>query len=170
MLVFLLACATPESADHGHDHDHAEEPAPVEPAAAPGPVEPAAPADAAVATPRVNLNTATKAELEGIPGMTPKMVHEFEEYRPYVSISQFRKQIGKYVSAEQVTQWEPYVYVPIAFNDCDEATLMQLDGVDAGVAGKLVAKRPYADQAAFLAELGALVTPERAAAGAALLK
>lgn len=161
MLIFLLACATSEP-------DSTMQPAPSEaPAAAP--VEAPAPAAPAAAK-RVNLNAATKAELEGIPGMTPKMVHEFEEYRPYLSISQFRKQIGKYVSAEQIAAWEPHVYVPVAFNDCDEATLTQLDGVDAAGAAKLIAKRPYANQAAFLTELKTLVTPEQAVAAEALLK
>src|SRR6185503_2847741 len=47
---------------------------------------------------RVNLNTATEADLlRAIPNLGNRMVHEFEEYRPYKSIFQFRKEIGKYV-------------------------------------------------------------------------
>jgi hypothetical protein len=47
----------------------------------------------------VNLNTATREELLLIPGMGNRMAHEFEEYRPYKSYAQFRKEIGKYVDA-----------------------------------------------------------------------
>lgn len=139
-----------------------------EPAAdpAPAPVEPA-PAPAAAA--RLDLNTATAEQLATIPGMSPKMVHEFEEYRPYVSISQFRKEIGKYVDAAQVAAYEPYVYVPVDPAASDAATLQQLPGVDATEAEALVAGRPYADRAAFLTALASFATPEEIEAGTALL-
>jgi DNA uptake protein ComE-like DNA-binding protein len=57
----------------------------------------------------LNLNTATKEEIELIPGVGPKMRHEFEEYRPYTSIEQFRREIGKYVDANEVARLEKYV-------------------------------------------------------------
>jgi hypothetical protein len=44
-----------------------------------------------------------------IPGMTNRMVHEFEEYRPYTSIEQFRREIGKYVDSNEVARLESYV-------------------------------------------------------------
>jgi hypothetical protein len=40
--------------------------------------------------------------------MTP-MAHEFEEYRPYSSIEQFRREIGKYVDEAEVARLEQYV-------------------------------------------------------------
>jgi hypothetical protein len=40
------------------------------------------------------------------------MAHEFEEYRPYTSFEQFRKEIGKYVSREEVARLERYVALP----------------------------------------------------------
>ena len=58
-----------------------------------------------------------------IPSFPSRMVREFQEYRPYVSIQQFRKEIGKYVSADQVTAWEQYVFVPIDVDAADAATL-----------------------------------------------
>ncbi len=41
--------------------------------------------------------------------MTSKMVHEFEEYRPYSSMEQFRREIGKYVDDDEVARLESYV-------------------------------------------------------------
>ena len=60
----------------------------------------------------INLNTATKEEIELIPGVGPRMRHEFEEYRPYTSIEQFRREIGKYVDAQEVARLERYVMIP----------------------------------------------------------
>ncbi|MFZ0064463.1 MAG: hypothetical protein WAL47_20710 [Pyrinomonadaceae bacterium] len=103
---------------------------------------------------KLNLNTATPAELLAtIPGFGTRMVHEFEEYRPYKSIQQFRREIGKYVTPEQVAEYEKYVYVPISENDSDAHTLQQIPGLDAAEAEKLIAGRPYATRDAFLAKL-----------------
>lgn len=59
----------------------------------------------------LDLNTATKEEIELIPGVGPRMRHEFEEYRPYTSLEQFRKEIGKYVDAQEVARLEKYVTI-----------------------------------------------------------
>ena len=39
------------------------------------------------------------------------MAHEFEEYRPYTSLEQFRREIGKYVDDEEVARLERYVEI-----------------------------------------------------------
>jgi DNA uptake protein ComE-like DNA-binding protein len=59
----------------------------------------------------LDLNSATKEEIELIPGVGPKMRHEFEEYRPYTSIEQFRREIGKYVDEQEVARLEKYVTI-----------------------------------------------------------
>ena len=48
----------------------------------------------------INLNTATAPEMLLIPRVAKRMTHEFEEYRPWVSMAQFDKEIGKYVDAD----------------------------------------------------------------------
>jgi DNA uptake protein ComE-like DNA-binding protein len=58
---------------------------------------------------RINLNNASEAEILLIPGMSRKMAHEFEEYRPYTSMEQFRREIGKYVDDDEVARLESYV-------------------------------------------------------------
>ena len=39
------------------------------------------------------------------------MAHEFEEYRPYTSMEQFRREIGKYVNEDEVARLERYVEI-----------------------------------------------------------
>jgi DNA uptake protein ComE-like DNA-binding protein len=118
---------------------------------------------------KYNLNTMTEDQILAIPGTGDRMVREFTEYRPYASIEQFRKEIGKYVDADVVAGYERYVFVPVDPNQADEATLQQLPGVDADTAKTLIDGRPYADQTAFLAALGKLVAPDFAALAPAYL-
>ena len=106
---------------------------------------------------RVNLNTATRDEFGEIPGVGRRMAREFMEYRPYVSIRQFRREIGKYVSDEQVAAYEQYVFVPIGPNGADAETLQQLSGVDGEVAAVLIEGRPFGDAAGFLDKLASLI-------------
>jgi DNA uptake protein ComE-like DNA-binding protein len=56
----------------------------------------------------VNLNTASEDAIKRIPGMTPKMVHEFFEYRPYADMAEFDREIGKYVDTAEVARLRSY--------------------------------------------------------------
>ena len=60
---------------------------------------------------RIHLNTASRPEILLIPGVGRRMAHEFEEYRPYNDIARFRREIGKYVPAEEVARLERYVRI-----------------------------------------------------------
>lgn len=106
---------------------------------------------------KLNINTASEEEFRTIPGVGDKMVHEFEEYRPYVSIRQFRKEIGKYVDEETVAGYEQYIFVPIDANDSDAATLQQIPGLDANEAEELISGRPYDSIEAFTEALSQYV-------------
>ena len=57
----------------------------------------------------INLNRASRSDIMLIPGMTARMAHEFEEYRPYRNIDQFNREIGKYVNATEVARLRSYV-------------------------------------------------------------
>jgi DNA uptake protein ComE-like DNA-binding protein len=59
----------------------------------------------------IDLNTATDAEILLIPGIGNRMLGEFKEYRPYTSIEQFRREMGKYVDANEVARMEKYVMI-----------------------------------------------------------
>ena len=59
----------------------------------------------------IDLNNASREEILLIPGVGPRMAHEFEEYRPYRGIEQFRREIGKYVDEDEVARLERYVEI-----------------------------------------------------------
>ena len=60
----------------------------------------------------IDLNKATDEEILLIPGVGSRMLHEFKEYRPYTSIAQFRREIGKYVDDAELARLEKYVATP----------------------------------------------------------
>ncbi len=113
---------------------------------------------------KLNLNTASANEFAAVPNAGSRMAREFAEYRPYTSILQFRKEIGKYVDTQQVAAYEQYLYVPVDVNQADTETLKQLPGVTDTVAAQLIAARPYASTDAFLTKLGTLVNADQATA------
>lgn len=123
----------------------------------------------AEAWPRFNLNAATSEQFQSIPGAGDRMTREFEEYRPYTSIGQFRGELGKYVSPEEVAAFEAYLFVPVDPDQADADTLQQLPGVTADVANTLLSGRPYGSSQAFLDALGKLVPPELALAAGTFL-
>lgn len=114
-------------------------------------------------TAKLNMNTASGKEFKTIPKVGEKMEHEFKEYRPYVSIQQFRKEIGKYVDAGQVAAYEKYIYVPIKRNKSDAATLMQIPGLQKENAQKLVDNRPYKSNQAFFDALSSYLNEDQMA-------
>lgn len=63
----------------------------------------------------LNLNTATDEAILAIPGIGKRMLHEFKEYRPYKSIEQFRREIGKYIDKDkreaELARLERYVKI-----------------------------------------------------------
>ena len=121
--------------------------------------------NAAAPTTKLNLNTASDADFLTIPNVGNRMVREFNEYRPYTSIGQFRREIGKYVDAAQVAEYEKYVFVPVDINQADAETLKQLPDVDEALAADLIAARPYGSADDFLTRLAAnLSDPDLATA------
>lgn len=59
----------------------------------------------------IDLNTATDADIQTIPGVGPRMLRELKEYRPYKSVEQFRREIGKYVDKTELARLERYVTI-----------------------------------------------------------
>ena len=59
----------------------------------------------------ININTASDADIQTIPGVGARMLHEFKEYRPWKSLEHFHKEIGKYVNEREVRRLARYVVI-----------------------------------------------------------
>jgi radical SAM superfamily enzyme with C-terminal helix-hairpin-helix motif len=105
----------------------------------------------------LDLNSASRDEIMLIPGMTARMAHEFEEYRPYTSLEQFRREIGKYVDANEVARLEQYVFVPLDLNSASREAIMTIPGMTARMAHEFEEYRPYTSLEQFRREIGKYV-------------
>ncbi len=104
-----------------------------------------------------NLNTTAEADFKMIPGVGDRLAHEFEEYRPYTSIKQFRREIGKYVDEAEVDRYENYVFVPVELNSAAEEDIKALPGVGNRMAHEFEEYRPYTSMEQFRKEIGKYV-------------
>ncbi|WP_411767000.1 helix-hairpin-helix domain-containing protein [Winogradskyella sp. A3E31] len=104
-----------------------------------------------------NLNTTAEADFKMIPGVGDRMAHEFEEYRPYTSVKQFKKEIGKYVDQNQVEHYLNYVFVPVELNTASEEDIKALPGVGNRMAHEFEEYRPYTSMSQFRKEIGKYV-------------
>ena len=111
----------------------------------------------------INLNTASRDEILLIPGVGPKIAHEFEEYRPYKILAQFRKEIGKYVDAKEVARLEQYVFVPINLNTATDADILTIPGLGQRILHEFKEYRPYKTMEQFRREIGKYVSKQEVA-------
>src|SRR6185436_11316721 len=91
----------------------------------------------------LNLNTATREEILLIPNVGQRMLHEFEEYRPYKALAQFHREIGKYVDAAELARLEQYVFVPINLNTASDADILTIPGIGQRMLHEFKEYRPY---------------------------
>jgi DNA uptake protein ComE-like DNA-binding protein len=111
----------------------------------------------------IDLNNASEAEILLIPAMSKKMAHEFEEYRPYASMEQFRREIGKYVDDAEVARLEQYVFIPVDLNSASDAEIMQIPGMSKRMAHEFEEYRPYKSMDQFRREIGKYVDDDEVA-------
>ena len=104
-----------------------------------------------------NLNTTDEKDFKMIPGVGDKMAHEFEEYRPYTSIIQFKREIGKYVDEQEVARYLDYVFVPVELNTSSEDDIKALPGIGKKMTHEFLEYRPYENLAQFRKEIGKYV-------------
>lgn len=105
----------------------------------------------------IDLNTASNEEIMLVPGMDRRMAHEFEEYRPYTSMEQFRREIGKYVGDDEVARYEQYVFVPMNLNDASAEALGTIPGMSPRMVHEFEEYRPYTSIEQFRREIGKYV-------------
>ncbi len=111
----------------------------------------------------INLNTALREEILLIPGVGPRIAHEFEEYRPYQALAQFRREIGKYVNKAEVARLEQYVFVPIQLNRASDEVILSIPGVGRRMLHEFKEYRPYRSIKQFRREIGKYVNDKELA-------
>ena len=104
-----------------------------------------------------NLNLTKEENFKMIPGVGDKMAHEFDEYRPYVSVKQFKREIGKYVDQNEVSRYLNYVFVPVELNSSTEGDIKSLPGVGNKITHEFIEYRPYQSIKQFRREIGKYV-------------
>lgn len=105
----------------------------------------------------IDLNDVTNEEILLIPGVGNRMLHEFEEYRPYVGLAQFQREIGKYVDDDELSRLAQYVYVRIDLNTASEDAILSIPGVGARMHHEFEEYRPYSAMAQFRREMAKYV-------------
>jgi len=108
----------------------------------------------------MNLNRAAEEDFLLVPGVGPRLAHEFEEYRPYQAMAQFRREIGKYVDEEEVARLEQYVFVPLNLNTASDEELLTIPGVGSRLLHEFKEYRPYDSIEQFRREIGKYVSEE----------
>ena len=111
----------------------------------------------------VNLNTATAAEVLLIPRIARRMAREFEEYRPWVSMAQFDKEIGKYVDATEVNRLKQYVFIPLDLNTATDDAFRTIPNLAGNMVREFKEYRPWKTKAQFDKEIGKYVGPQETA-------
>ena len=112
---------------------------------------------------QINLNTASDAEILLIPGLGKRMLGEFKEYRPYRALTQFRREIGKYVDDKELDRLEQYVFVPINLNTASDADILTIPGMGQRMLGEFKEYRPYKAMQQFRREIGKYVDEKEVA-------
>ncbi len=111
----------------------------------------------------MDLNTTPKDDFKLIPGVGDRMAHEFDEYRPYTGIEQFRREIGKYVEETEVARYEQYVFVPVELNSGSKEEILSIPGVGERMLHEFEEYRPYTSMEQFRKEIGKYVDDDELA-------
>jgi DNA uptake protein ComE-like DNA-binding protein len=105
----------------------------------------------------INLNTATAPEILLVPRIAKRMTHEFEEYRPWVTMAQFDKEIGKYVGADETNRLKQYVFIPLDLNTATDDQFKTIPNLPASMLKEFKEYRPWKAKAQFDKEIGKYV-------------
>ena len=105
----------------------------------------------------INLNTATREEILLVPGAGNRMTREFAEYRPWKTWTQFEKEIGKYVGAQETARLAQYAFIPVNLNTATDADVLTIPGAGQRMVREFKEYRPWKTQAQFEKEIGKYV-------------
>jgi DNA uptake protein ComE-like DNA-binding protein len=111
----------------------------------------------------INLNTGTREEFMLIPGAGSRMAHEFDEYRPWKTWSQFDKEIGKYVGQQETNRFKQYMFIPINLNAATDEDFLTIPGTGPRMVHEFKEYRPWKSKEQFDREIGKYAAPKEVA-------
>jgi radical SAM superfamily enzyme with C-terminal helix-hairpin-helix motif len=98
-----------------------------------------------------------------IPGASSRTVREFRENRPYKTLAQFRKEIGKNTDQKEVARLEQYVFVPVSLNGGSDEDILSIPGAGRRMVREFKEYRPYTNIEQFRKEIGKYVDKKEVA-------
>ncbi len=111
----------------------------------------------------LNLNDTSRDEILLVPGVGNRMAHEFDEYKPYAHLAEFRREIGKYVDDDEVARLEQFVFVPIDLNTASDEDILSIPNLGARMLREFKEYRPYSRIEQFRREIGKYVDDDEVA-------
>jgi DNA uptake protein ComE-like DNA-binding protein len=112
---------------------------------------------------QLNLNTTSQEEFLMIPGVGNRMPREFRDNRPYKTMAQFRKEIGKNVDVKELARLEQYVFVPVSLNGASDEDILSVPGTGKRMLREFKEYRPYTNIEQFRKEIGKYVDKKEVA-------
>lgn len=111
----------------------------------------------------INLNTGTGPEILLVPRISRRMTREFEEYRPWRTMEQFDREIGKYVGADETNRLKKYVFIPVNLNTAADDVIMTIPGMTPRMLREFKEYRPWKTKEQFDREISKYVGPKETA-------
>ena len=111
----------------------------------------------------LNLNDTSRDEILLVPGVGNRMAHEFDEYKPYAHLAEFRREIGKYVDDDEVARLEQFVFVPIDLNTARDEDILSIPNLGNRMLREFKEYRPYSRIEQFRREIGKYVDDDEVA-------
>lgn len=116
------------------------------------------PARAQVGTGLLDVNTATEAQLSGLPHMTPAVVGDLIEARPFGSIVDLNTfLLGRGLSAGQAAELYGKAFIHVNLNEGTREEILLIPGAGSRMAREFDEYRPWVSFAQFDREIGKYV-------------
>jgi DNA uptake protein ComE-like DNA-binding protein len=91
----------------------------------------------------IDLNVATPAELERLPGISPAIAKDVVARRPFLSILALDSLLATKLSAEQRTTLYGKAFIHVNLNTGSREEIMLIPGAGRRMAGEFIEYRPY---------------------------
>lgn len=111
----------------------------------------------------LNLNTATAPEILLVPRIARSMTREFDEYRPWRTMEQFDREIGKYVGAAETNRLKGYVFIPMNLNTGTDDQFKTIPNLPGNMLREFKEYRPWKTKEQFDREISKYVGPKETA-------